>query len=301
MFSKKSTNATRQTCYTLCDMKPDLPNIFEYNDFRRFLSDYQEHRARQDKSFNKSNLCKKLGIPNSRSYVKDVINGKKVTSTYIERFVRALELDRDEAQFFRVLVKLDQAENADEHELYFSQIISLNRTPKRVLDKKVYAFYKDWRHSAVRAVLDIVDFNGDYRKLASNLMPPITPKQARVSIALLKALGLISQDEKGFFKPTDKVITTPDWEKNELVKQYQAQLLDLARNAVIKQKRLPQRITTNLLTISGKGYERLQAKIAQFKAEVRSLVNKDESPADRVYLYAMLLVPVGMKQTKEKA
>ena len=124
-------------------MKTNAQNIFEYNNFRKFLSDYLEQRARQDKSFNKSNLCRMLGIPNSRSYVKDVINGKKVSSMYVERFIRVLELDHDEAQFFRVLVKLDQAENADEHELYFSQIISLNRTPKRVLDKKVYAFYKN--------------------------------------------------------------------------------------------------------------------------------------------------------------
>jgi len=281
-------------------MKTNPPNIFEYNNFRRFLADYLKQRAAKDKSFNKSSMCRMLGIPNSRSYVQDVINGKKVSPMYIERFIRALELNHEEAQFFRVLVKLDQAENADEHELYFSQIISLNRTPKRVLDKKVYAFYKDWRHSAVRAMLDIVDFKNDYNKLAAILMPPITPKQAHASIALLKELGLINQNEKGFYKPTDKVITTPDWEKSELVKQYQAQLLDLAKDAVVRQKQLPQRMITNLLTISEKGYERLQNKIAQFKAEVRSLVNKDENAADRVYLFATLLIPTARNQTKEK-
>jgi uncharacterized protein (TIGR02147 family) len=280
-------------------MNQKLPNVFEYNDFRRFLADYQVERARQDKSFSKSNLCKMLGIPRSRSYVKDVINGKKVTATYVERFIRALELNREESQFFRVLVKFDQAENADEHELYFSQIISLNRTPKRVLDKKVYAFYGDWRHSAVRAVLDIIDFKGDYKKLASTLIPHITPKQARQSITLLKSLGFIRQNDKGFYKPADKAITTPDWEKNEIIKHYQVQLLNLARDAITKQKHFPQRMTTNLLTISEKGYERLQNKMAQFRAEVRSLVNKDECPADRVYLSGMFLIPAARKQTKE--
>lgn len=277
--------------------KASLPTIFEYNDFRKFIADYQGARARQDKTFSKSGLCKMLGIPNSRSYVQDVINGKKVTSTYIERFVRVLELGREEAQFFRVLVKLDQAENADEHELYFSQIVSLNRTPKRVLEKKVYSFYNNWRHSAVRAILDIIDFNGDYKKLANTMMPPITPKHARESINLLKGLSLIALNEKGYYKPTDKAITTPDWEKSELIKHYQAQLLDLAKDAVIRQKTLPQRMTTNLLTISEKGYDRLQNKMAQFRAEVRSLVNKDEDPADRVYLYGMLLVPAAKKQS----
>jgi hypothetical protein len=59
-------------------------------------------------------------------------------------------------------------------------------------------------------------------------------------------------------------------------------------------------MSTNLLTISEKGYERLQNRIAQFRAEVRSIVNKDESPADRVYVCGTILIPAARKQTKEE-
>jgi hypothetical protein len=44
-------------------MKNALPNIFEYNDFRKFLNDYQKARHAQDRMFTKSELCKRLGIP----------------------------------------------------------------------------------------------------------------------------------------------------------------------------------------------------------------------------------------------
>ena len=274
---------------------PGIPGLFEYNDFRRFLSDYIEARSRVDDGFTKSSLCRKLGIPNSRSYINDVINGKTVTPSYVERFVRALAFGREEAQFFRVLVKLNQVSQTspEEYELYFSQLISLNRTPKRILDKKTFAFYSDWRHSAVRTMLDIINFKDDYRELARSMVPPIRPKQARESIELLKSLGLIALDESGYYKMTDRAVTTPDWCGDIVIKQYQAQWLDLARQTVLSPEKMPRRMATNLVSISEKGYNRLVDKIAQFRAEVRSLVNKDEYPADRIYQLGIQFFPAG--------
>jgi uncharacterized protein (TIGR02147 family) len=281
-------------------MKSDTINIYKYNNFRRYLFDYLEARVRIDKKFNKSTICKKLGIPNSRSYVNDVINGKKVTPAYIERFISALELDRDESQFFRVLVKMNQADNSDEHELYFRQLIALNKTPKRLLDKNAYEFFGNWEHSTVRTMLDIVDCKDNYSLLADSIHLPITKKQIQASIKLLKKLELIAPDAHGNLKPSDKAVTTGEWGYDDLIKQYQSQWLDLAQKSVIKQSRLHQKFATNLLSISPKGYERLQERITQFFAEVRSLVNKDEDTADRVYFMALQLFPVGSSIQRKK-
>ena len=118
-------------------MAPKLPNIFDYNDFRKYLKDYQAAKRRHDRRFTKSAICKLLGLPNSRSYFNDVLNGKLVSNTYIERFVKLLEFDTDEARFFRVLVKFNQADIPSERELLIEQLISLNKTPKKVLDKDI--------------------------------------------------------------------------------------------------------------------------------------------------------------------
>jgi len=269
-----------------------LPNIFEYNDFRRFLDDYQRARQAIEPGFTRSYICKRLGIAKSRSYFGDVVAGKFVSSTYVTRFIRVLGLNREEAQFFRVLVNFNQAvDDPDEREMYFGQLISLNRTPTRVVDRDAYEYYKEWRHGAIRALLDIGDFNGDYRSLARKLFPPITPKQVRESLRLLDRLGLIARNAQGYYKPTERSISTGPYVKDEIVKQYQLKCLELARRAILENRGQPQYISTRVVGISEQGLKRIEKRVRSFSAEIRSMVHKDEEPADRVYHLDLLLYP----------
>jgi uncharacterized protein (TIGR02147 family) len=272
-------------------MNTKLPSIFEYSDYRRFLVDYQKALAEVNEDFNKSNLCKKLGLPNTRSFFNDVIDGRKLSSTYVERFIRVLELSKDEAQFFRAMVRFNQAENAEERELFLDQLISLNRTPKRVLDRKAFAFFREWHHSVIRAVLDTMDIRDDFKPLARILHPRITAKQAAESIRLMDALGLIVRNPDGYWRPSDKSVTTSDFLKDDLIRQYQIQCLDLAKQALIRHQKYPHRVTTNIISISEEGYKRIQKRIERFRAEIRSLVHKDNAEADRVYQLNIQLFP----------
>jgi uncharacterized protein (TIGR02147 family) len=272
-------------------MTTSEPNLYEYNDFRKYLADFQKHHYAKDKRYSKSSLSKLLGLPNTRSYFGDIIKGKKVSPLFIDRFIQVLKLKKDEAQFFRVLVMFNQAENSDERELYFNQIISQNRTPKRVLEKNIYIYYKNWYNGVIRALLHIHDFKDDYTGFAKKVFPPISAKQARESIVLLKRLGLIAKDGNGFFKPTERSIATPDRVRDELIKHYQLSCLEMAKNALLKNRSIPQSISTNVISISYEGLKRLEKKIDQFRAEVRSLVHKDTQPAEQVFQLDIMLFP----------
>jgi uncharacterized protein (TIGR02147 family) len=272
-------------------MKETLPNIFSYNDFRAYISDYQKIRKKNDPSFTNSNICKSLGIPNTRSYLCNVINGRKVSLTFVERFIKVFELNKDEAKFFRVIVNFNQADNSEEKELFFEQLIALNRTPKTIIDEDTYNFFSNWRHSVVRAVLDVLDIKDDYKSLAAVVIPPISPKEACESIKLLQKLKLISRDKNGFWKPSDKSITTNEYVEDEMIRQYQTQCLELAKTALLKKHKLPQNITTNTISISFDGYKRIQKKLEKFMAEIRSLVHKDTLQSDCVYQMNIQLFP----------
>jgi hypothetical protein, TIGR02147 len=269
----------------------NLPSIYGYNDFRKFLTDYQTAREEQDVTFTKSAICKRLGIPNSRSYLKDVENGKKVTPTYVERFVKVLNLNNEEAQFFRMLVKFNQAENAEERELYLDQLISLNKTPKRTIDQNAFSFFREWHHSVIRAMLDVMNFKDDYKLLSKALCPRVSLKKIKESITLLKSLGLIKSNENGYWKPSEKSVSTSDYMRDDLIVQYQIQCLDLAKQALIRQHDRPQKISTNTISLSNDCYIRIQKKIEKFKGEIRSLVHKDGKPSDYVYQLNIQLFP----------
>jgi uncharacterized protein (TIGR02147 family) len=284
--------------YYLGYMKSTLPNVFEYNDFRKYLEDYQQSRYSLDSTFTRSSVCKSLGLPNTRSFLKSIINGQKVTKTFVDRFINLLELNKEEAKYFSVLVKFNQAEDAGERELYFDQLIALNQTPKMIMTKNSYQYYKNWYNSAIRAVLSIYDFNGSYKKLAKIVFPAITEKNAKDAVTLLLKLKLIEKNRDGFYKPNAKSITTAPYVHDEIIKQYQLQCLELAKNALIKNHSLPQDISTNVLYISKEGYNRIREKLNTFRSEIRAIVHKDENPADRVYQLDILFFPNSKQEGK---
>ncbi len=269
----------------------DRPNIFAYNDFRKFLDEYYAFTHRIDGSFTKARICKELGLPNSRSYFQDVLKGKFVSELKVPLFIKLLRLSHDESQYFRVLVKFNQCDDPEEKELLLDQLISLNRTPQKILSPKAYSYYKEWYHSIVKAVLEVIDFKGDYAGIGRKLLPPISARQARESIKLLIDLGLIKRNERGFYKPTDKVVSTGAFARDAIIRQFQLKCIESARFALMKNRRQPERILTNTIGISEEGYKRLEKHLQKFCSEVRSIVHKDEKKPDRVYQLDILLFP----------
>lgn len=270
------------------------PNIFDYNDFRAYLKDAFAFKHKMDKKFSKSFICKELGLPNSRSYFQDILNGKFVSQLKVPLFIKVFELSEKEAQFFKLLINYNQAvDDPKEREFLFEQLISQNQTPKSIISPKEYSYYKDWYNSVVRAVLNIVDFrkDGDYLKLARQIFPPITETQARASVNLLIEFDLINENEQGYLKPTEKVISTSAYTKDEVIKQYQLKSLEIAREAILKNRKQPQRVITKTISISEEGFNRVLKNIEKCNAEINSIVHKDESPADRVYQLDIVLFP----------
>jgi uncharacterized protein (TIGR02147 family) len=273
------------------------PNIFGYNDFRQYISDYQSARLKHDRSFSRSTFSKMLGLPNTRSYVSDVINGKNMSPEFVERLIGVLAFDKNEANYFRILVKYNQCENPDERTLYFEQLIALNRTPRRTIEKNMFEYYRHWYHCVIRALLNFSNFKDDYADLASKLIPPITVKQAKDSIKLLSALKFIVCDKDGFYRPAEKAITTPEFVRDELIKQFQMQCFELARRSVVKSNNSePGMYVTNTISISSQAYKVLENCIEKFRSEIRSLSVKDDFPSESVYNISLALVPVSKKE-----
>lgn len=272
-------------------MKGAYANIYEYADFRKYLEEYQLKRQAADQGFSRIGICRLLGLPNTRSYFTSVLKGKPVSRTFVDRFIQVLELGKEEAQYFRVLVQFNQAESEGERELLFDQLIALNRTPKQFIDEKSYAYYKVWVHSAVRAMLDVVEVKDNPDVLARRLVPAVSVKKVKESLALLAGLGLIDRNERGFWKATDKSVTAGAYVQHELVRQYQLQSFELGKRAVYAPSGKPQNMSTLTLSMSAKMRDKLFQKLQKFKSEVRSMVHKDGDPATCLYQLNIQLFP----------
>lgn len=272
-------------------MEPKLPSIYDYSNFRKFLNDYQRERYKTDKLFSRVQICRKLGIPKSRSFFSDIINGKKVTDTFVERFIEAFELKRSEALYFRILVNYDQASNADERNACFEQLIAANKAPQTILNPEVYEYFGQWYHSVIRALLDVIEVTDNFDEIASMLVPAITENKVRQSIALMKNLGLIACDGHGVLKPVNKNISTGSFVQDELIKSYQRQCLKLAEDALSRKQVYPQTMVTKMISVSLPAYKAIEQRLQHFLQEISTIVHNDDKPADRVYHLDIQLFP----------
>ncbi|HOX50869.1 MAG TPA: TIGR02147 family protein, partial [Fibrobacteria bacterium] len=230
---------------------------------------------------------------NTRSYVPDVLAGKDISTTFLDRFVVALELDSDEARFFRVLVRFNQATTPEERELAFDQLVALNRTPRTIMDPRHYQYYRHWWNGAVRAILAIHDLADEPRKLAALVSPPITEAQAKASLQLLSDLNLVARNRQGFWKPTDHTLSTGETARPELVRQLQIQQMGLVQSAILDAQRSPdQVVATNTISVSDAGLAMIRRRLERFRSELRSIVHKDAESPSRVHLVSMAIIPL---------
>jgi uncharacterized protein (TIGR02147 family) len=270
--------------------------VYAYTDFRKFLCEWLEARQAVEPGFNRSELHRRLGLPNTRSYLPDVLNGKEVSPTFADRFAAALELGPEEGRFFRVLVRFNQARTAEEKELAFDQLVALNRTPRTILDPRHYEYYRYWWNGAVRALLSLHDLGDEFRRIGSLLAPGITEGQARNAIGLLSELALIRRDDRGLWKPTDHSLSTGEGARNDLVRQLQSQQLRLVQQAALHPTGdLGQVVATNTVSISEEGLELVRRRVERFRSELRSIVHKDQNRATRAHLITIAVVPITRK------
>jgi len=266
--------------------------IYEYNDFRAYLEAWWlAEKARRGK-FPKAEVSRLLGLPNTRNYFIDVLGGRRVTDTFVERFVALLALSRDEAKFFRALVAFQQAETADERDAAFDRLVSLNRSPRTQLEEAQYAYFRHWWHAAVRALLDTGDWKDEPDRIAATLVPSITPGQARESLKLLVALGLVAKDAKGFLRPTHQAVNSPEGTREELFLQLQLQQLELVKQALLRRSGPRRLVATNMVSVSREGLRHLFEHMEKARSEVRSIAHKDQLPAERVCQVVLAVVPL---------
>lgn len=109
-------------------MRPESrPNLYEYDNFRRFLSDCYTARKRIDATYSYKRLSDAAGL-GSPNYPKLVMDGERsLTVANIHRFASALELNYNETHYFETLVLLNQAETSLEKNFYQSRLTELKK------------------------------------------------------------------------------------------------------------------------------------------------------------------------------
>ena len=250
-------------------------NIFDFTKFRKYLAAYQEKRQEAEPTFSRTEFCNQLGLPNTRSYFNDVVQGKRLTDNMLDRFIRVIGLKANEAKYFKAMVRFDQGKTAEVRDQAFSDMMRLNKTPQAIADPNSYEFFGNWYNSTVYAILEVLDIGDDLTELAQKIFPPVSEKHLKSSLALMQKMDLIKRNERGFWKPTKESLATVQQSKSQMILQFQKQCLELSKQALESENGESRDMTTFTFAVSKTAQAKVEKAAEKFKEQLRQIVTAD--------------------------
>lgn len=274
------------------------PRLYSYTNFRRYLADWHAWAQERNPDLNKSEVSRQLGLPRTRSFFTDVLAGRKLTPTFVDRMVGLLGIDREEARYFRILVRYNQADTPEDRELAFDQLVGLSQVARTELDLDSYKYYRHWYTGAIRALVATGDYPDDPKSISHALKPTVTPGQAKEAIATLLELGLVERDAQGFLRQTTKMLATPEQSREELVKQLQIQQMQVVQTSLMSGDDPDRRVFTNTVAISTESAQLVLERVESFRRALRAIVQQDQAPQERVLQISLSLIPLLKKVSR---
>ena len=274
-------------------------DIFQYTDYRKYLSDFYEAKRASQKGFTHRHISKAMGFKSSGTFTQ-ILQGKTNISTRtIAHFVAFLELNNGQADYFELLVLFNQSKGHAEKKRYFEKLLSFPKSNIKRVEAGQYAFYEKWYYSVVREILAFYPFQGDYRELSRMLEPPISTAEAQKAIKLLEELGFIRKNAKGQYERTDPLITTGYEAKSLAINQFLHETMDLAKSAMDRLPRESRSLSALTLSLSDDGYALLDERLKAFRRELLELARNCEQPG-RVVQVNFQMFPVSRTDDEGK-
>lgn len=272
-----------------------MDTIYTYIDYRKFLRDYYNSKKSGIRRFSYRSFSEKAGFT-SPNFIKLVIDGKKnLGKESVPKICSAMELKKNEIEYFSYLVFFNQAKTAIDKNYYFGLLSSL-RTPKNVqkLDFKQCEYFNNWYNTIVRELISGKKVTGvDYTTIAQLIQPEILPSQVKKSIALLKELSLVTIENDTFVQSSPLLET--EWEIQSLaIRNYHKKMIELAANSVEDIPVDKRNISGITGKVSQKGYAKVKNRIAEFREELMQILSEDEE-VDQVYQINFQIFPVSKK------
>jgi len=268
--------------------------VYDFTDYRQYLKAYYAEKKQSNSHYSYQLLSERAGFGN-RGFIFNVINGKKkLSKIHCFKLSQALRHSKAEAFYFENIVAYTQAKQEEARRFFYEQALLSNKgavSPAQVLRKDHYEYYSKWYHSAIRALIDLYSFTGDYVWLSRKVVPAISDSQARRSVELLERLGLIVRDSEGRYRVTEKNIVAGS-DISQLAKnRFNVEYTELAKKSITDLPTDKRMVCSLTLGVSYSTYRRICEEAVRFQELVVGLANADFL-ADNVYQCQMILFPL---------
>lgn len=266
-------------------------DVFEYSDYHEFLRDWVERERGRRATFSYQWFANRAGIK-SRSFLRLVCVGEKdLSKASALKIAQAMGLEGRQAEFFLVLVDLNNADDPREKALHLDRLKRIAPPSRRtILSVQQYELFETWWMIPLWEILCAGEWLDDWEQVASRFEPPITAAEVRHGVELLLDLGLLEKRD-GRYVRRETSLHTQDEVRSKAVRRYQETMLDKARDAL---QRIPQdsrHISTLTMGVDEDGFRRIQERIQAFRSEIIDIA-QSQAGVDRVIQINIQMFPL---------
>ena len=267
-----------------------MKSVKQYLEYRVYLHEYYESRRTEDAFFSYRYMARKVDM--DHGYLVKLLQQKvHLAEGHLGKFIAFCGLKGRDEDYFRTLVHFNKSKNPDQTAILFEKLMALAGVEAHPVEKDQFEYYSAWYHSAVRALLGHLKFDGEAGVLAKALNPPVPEKQVLESVQLLERLNLVRKDAEGMYAPTEALITTGGNLHTAAVRQFQHEMIRLADEALERHPKEQRDISSVTMSIEASDLGEVRARIAALRQYIMNLASLSGNP-DSVFQLNVQLFPL---------
>ncbi len=249
--------------------------IFNYTDLLSFLKDAFQELKEKDSKFSQRYIVNRLGI-NSTGWLADLFSGRRLLPRkHLVKFSSLLELSAREELYFETLVEYSQGKSLQEKNRAYEKLLTFHEIPRDVVDNDRAEYFDKWYYPAIRELLLIAPFRGDYTLLARKLVPAITQSQAKQAIELLERLKMIKKFANGEYRPTTEHVKKNSVFSSVHYYKYVRSQMELGLSALDHFQKEERDISAVTVSLSEESFQTVQEDLKALRQKMIQLSEND--------------------------
>lgn len=271
-------------------------SVFSFLDYRAFLQSYQESRKADKDWYSVRYMAGRIDMDPGQ--LVKVLQGKlHLPLARIPAISKLCRFDGREEAYFETLVRLGRAKTRGEVQELTERIVALRGVEVKGLEADQAEYFHNWHHAVVRSLAGIVPFRGGFDAIGEMITPRVSGEKIKESVELLARLGLLREDDKGFWRLAEPHVHPGDKMPAEVVRRFQGQTMRLAERSLEEIPVDERDISSLTVTLKWSDLPRMREKVSEIRRQIQTLA-QDCSEPDGVFQLNIQLFPVARVRGK---
>lgn len=246
-------------------------SIFGYTDFRTYLRAFYAFKKESTRGYSYRAFSKAAGFT-SPNVLKLVMDGERNIGTdALAKFVKALGLNGEAADYFKTLVALNQSPKDTEKQQLFEKLRSLTpHANRRDLAAEELKYLSHWLFPVIREMVTLPDFSEDPHWISRRLNGKSSPNEVSAALLFLITSGFLSRDDAGRLTATDSLVISSDEVGSLAIRNYHRQMMDQARETLESLPMNLREFGALTILVPELAMEELKQKMKTFRRELHN-------------------------------